>query len=201
MTKMRDKIRRQLRQLFLHPAVYMAMWAIPFAAHVAGDASSSRPSFGLAVASLASLCAQVIADVLVFSVLKPWRHPRRASDNNSGARAESRGRGGGRGNGGFVPCWPSLSVVVGASSRAAGRTRDQMLVDIRAARLRRDSELAERWMLRRAKAAAAAPSPRDWWDVRLGSLDEWDHEDDGDEDEDGDLGLDMKRPPPVAPRA
>lgn len=189
MTKMRDKIRRQLGQLFIYPAVYIVVWLIPFVSQTADSASLNRPSFGLAVASLASLCVQGVADALVFSLLeKPWRYPRRVTSDHGvllwwwsiGGGGRGRGQGAGRsGSSSFMPCWPVLSTVDGHPSSGAGRTRDEMLMDSRAARLRRDDELAERRMLRRTEPGSAETRPREWWDVHLGNLDSWDNDDVG----------------------
>ncbi|PHH82170.1 hypothetical protein CDD82_6792 [Ophiocordyceps australis] len=149
----RDKTRRQLRQLFIYPGVYIVVWLVPFVSHVAGDDSS----FVLVLASLISLCAQGIADALVFSVLeKPWRHARR----NSAAAATSW----------CLRLWrPGRGVgeVSGASTAVkVGRTREEMLVDSRVATRRREEELAERRLLQ----LAPPRRQREWWDVHLADL-------------------------------
>lgn len=163
MSQMRDKIRRQLRQLFIYPAVYIFAWLIPFIMR----ASGYKPSFALALASLASLCAHGIADALVFSILeKPWRHPRHVAGGSGPLSSWWSGSAGRRGR----------ARADGHLSGGPGRTRDEMHVDGRAARFRRDEELAERRVLRRPDPGAAEPS-RDWWDVRLGRLDGWEDDD------------------------
>ncbi|PHH59620.1 hypothetical protein CDD81_2805 [Ophiocordyceps australis] len=156
MGRTRDKIRRQLRQLFIYPGVYIVVWLVPFVSHIVGDDSS----FVLVLASLVSLCAQGIADVLVFSVLeKPWRHPRRNS-----AEATSW----------CTQLWrPGRAVgeVSGAGSAVkVGRTREEMMVDSRVARRRREEELAERRLLQ----MAPTPHRREWWDVHLADVNESD---------------------------
>jgi len=69
-------IRRQLRQLFIYPAVYVLMWSVPFAAHcmVYSDYYSAHPVFGLSVVSTACLGLQAGVDCALFSWReKPWR--------------------------------------------------------------------------------------------------------------------------------
>lgn len=179
MDKTRDKIGRQLRQLFLYPAVYMVVWLSPLISHVvdADDGSASfgdRRSFVLAIASIASLSVQGIADALLFSVLeKPWRRPRAADDPPSSpalwlARC--------------VPWWLAGSPADGGgggrvTTANVGHSREEMLVDSRVARRRRDQELAERRLLQLAAQPAVSPA-RDWWDVRLESFDELVEDDD-----------------------
>ncbi|KJZ77806.1 hypothetical protein HIM_02983 [Hirsutella minnesotensis 3608] len=188
MIKSRAKMRRQLRQLFIYPAVYIAVWFIPFVMHVAGDDDHSEPHMGLAAASLASLCLHGTADALVFSILeKPWRHPRKPRGSGGGTLFSGAGFGFGHGGGGgfawgggeagggrgfmrtWSVSWPARLSADGGTTSNAGRTRDEMLVDSRAARRRRrHEEIAER----RAPRRSLGTSVRDWWDVRLESVDE-----------------------------
>ncbi|KAJ6444946.1 GPR1-like protein [Purpureocillium lavendulum] len=148
----RDKIRRSLRQLFIYPAVYTAVWLVPYVSHITG-ADRRRAPFGLVMAAVTSLCLQGLVDAVVFCVMeKPWRHPRRPD-----APASS--------------CWilrrlagsPGSYSPEGKTAVKVGRTREEMLVDSRIARRRRDEELAER----RLQRGAARPARREWWDTPL----------------------------------
>ncbi|KND87185.1 G protein-coupled receptor GPR1 [Tolypocladium ophioglossoides CBS 100239] len=148
MAQTRDKIRRQIRQLFIYPVVNMLVWIVPFINHVIPERKSS---FGLVFAGLVSLCLQGIADSLVFSILeKPWRHPRPAK----GSRWRS-----------WCVAWPGQRSADGTTANV-GRTREEMLVDSRIARRRHDEELAERRRLQ----LAAHTARREWWDVPLESV-------------------------------
>ncbi|GJN80335.1 hypothetical protein PLIIFM63780_003861 [Purpureocillium lilacinum] len=148
----RDKIRRSLRQLFIYPAVYTAVWLVPYVSHMMG-ADRRKSPFSVVIGSVASMCLQGVADALVFCIMeKPWRHPRRAD-----APASS--------------CWilrrlagaPGAYGPEGKTAAKVGRTREEMLVDSRIARRRRDEELAERRLTR----GAARPARREWWDTPL----------------------------------
>lgn len=74
----RDKARRQLRLLFIYPAVYACVWVFPFVSDVIGyDEHHSHSQYWILVASLVSLCAQGLADTIVFCFReRPWRHVR-----------------------------------------------------------------------------------------------------------------------------
>ncbi|OLN89641.1 G protein-coupled receptor GPR1-like protein 2 [Colletotrichum chlorophyti] len=71
MTKMRDKVRRQLRMLFAYPLVYTLIWAIPFAAHIAhwGDPEDPGP-FVAVLLSLLSLSMQGLVNSWVFCAIE-----------------------------------------------------------------------------------------------------------------------------------
>ena len=143
----RNKIRRQLGQLFIYPLVYMLGWTLPFASHVTAT-REGKSSFGLVMASQISLCSQGWVDALVFLVLeKPWLH-----------QGEARGRHH------SLP-WPSYQAYTGQKSRA-GRTKDEMVVEGRIARQRRDDELAERRIQQHAHGER-----REWWDLDFGAID------------------------------
>ncbi|RDA89448.1 hypothetical protein CP532_6112 [Ophiocordyceps camponoti-leonardi (nom. inval.)] len=143
MDKTRDKVRRHLRLLFIYPVVYTGLWTVPFICHIV-----SRPehgeSFGLTLASIASLSLQGTADALVFTMVeKPWRLPGRA-------RARR---------------WLRRSNEGAATHTHAGRNRDEMRFDSRVARRRREGELAAERLLRRM-TKQSADRIREWWDVR-----------------------------------
>ncbi|KAI9152141.1 G protein-coupled receptor GPR1 [Paramyrothecium foliicola] len=149
MTETRTKIRRQLRQLFIYPLVYLAVWFIPFVSHIKGEDSNGSPHV-LAMVSLLSLCFQGTANALVFSVKeKPWRHPGR---HTKGCH------------------WRSWSKYNGQEyvNPNVGRTREEMLVDGRIARRRRDEELAERQLQHLTRRR----TNRDWWECLQDSVDD-----------------------------
>ncbi|PNY23708.1 G protein-coupled receptor GPR1 [Tolypocladium capitatum] len=156
MAKTRHKIRRQIRQLFIYPVVYILVWVMPFINHVTHERGSS---FALVLAAIVSLSLQGIANSLVFSILeKPWRHPRRAKGSYRRF---------------WCATWPGQRSADGAAANV-GRTREEMLVDSRIARRRRDEELTERRGWRAPHAAA-----REWWDVPLESWENLEALDDG----------------------
>ncbi|KAI2635075.1 G protein-coupled glucose receptor regulating Gpa2-domain-containing protein [Xylaria nigripes] len=151
----RDKVQRQMRLLFIYPAIYMLTWVAPFVAHVyryddvyavpsrsiennattfsAGSGSGrhddiivSTEPISLRLVSMASLCIGAAVDCCFFSTWeRPWRHLR----------------------GGF---WEGLAMrlrinrLCGAGSGertgGPGRSRDERVADERAARTRRDRE-------------------------------------------------------------
>ncbi|KAG6017461.1 hypothetical protein E4U43_001146 [Claviceps pusilla] len=155
MPRVRDKIRRQLGQLFVYPLVYMTGWLIPFISHVVGDHTTGRP-FWLVAASLISLCTQGLADSAVFLMMeKPWRYWSR-DDVTAWC------------------CfwWSKQSCMKGTGSKV-GRTREEMLIDGSIARRRRELERVE-GMLR---FADRGPNSRDWWDHSLVEIDESTNED------------------------
>ncbi|UNI16802.1 G protein-coupled receptor gpr1 [Purpureocillium takamizusanense] len=155
----RDKIRRSLRQLFIYPAVYTAVWIVPYVSFLMG-ADRRKAPFGMVMASVTSMCLQGVADALVFCVMeKPWRHPRRADAPASSCWILRRLAGATAGAPGAYVYGPE-----GSSAAKVGRTREEMLVDSRIARRRRDEELAER---RLQRCAAVRPARREWWDTPL----------------------------------
>ncbi|KAL0930331.1 plasma membrane g protein coupled receptor that interacts with the heterotrimeric g protein a [Colletotrichum truncatum] len=74
MTKTRDKIRRQLRLLFVYPIVYILIWAVPFVAHVMRwDNPDETGPFAVVLLSLVSLSIQGLVNACLFcAVEKPW---------------------------------------------------------------------------------------------------------------------------------
>lgn len=135
MSDTRAKIRHQLRLLFIYPLVYTIIWILPFTSHILtwSDDDDSVP-FGILVAALVSLCIQGAVNSLLFSVWeKPWRHVR----GDRGARGLRVGKG---------------PVV--------GRTRDEMMVDGRIARVRLGVEIEER-----RRREGGGKGSRYWWDV------------------------------------
>ncbi|KAK3306726.1 G protein-coupled glucose receptor regulating Gpa2-domain-containing protein [Chaetomium strumarium] len=165
-TKQREKTVRQLRALFAYPLVYIIVWLFPFVSHVLrydddGDGDGPAP-FWLLVLGIISLCVQGAVDCALFMAREtPWRY--------------AQGRG----------FWLSLrrrwawclggwwcSGDDGGSGSRAGRTREEMLVDGRLARKRREEEMVvERDTVRSRMGDGGRARGREWWEV---------HEDYGD---------------------
>jgi G protein-coupled receptor GPR1 len=147
MYQARTKIRRQLRQLFIYPIVYLAVWLVPFVAHIRGS-DTGTPTV-LAMVSLLSLCIQGTANAAVFCIKeKPWRHPDKQATGNHGF-------------------WCRYHSQEGVNPNV-GRTREEMLVEGRIARRRRDEELAER----RLPSFSHNNATRDWWQQMQDSVDD-----------------------------
>ncbi|KAK0620485.1 G protein-coupled glucose receptor regulating Gpa2-domain-containing protein [Immersiella caudata] len=148
----RDKIRRQLRALFAYPLVYLIIWVFPFVSHVMGYDDAVRPGdpFWLLILGIISLCVQGTVDCALFAAReKPWRHARRGFWK----AVTSKLFGGWKEN-----VWGDFG--------AAGRTREEMMVDGRLARQRRDGEIVAEQCLR-ASVPFARKGVREWWDVDL----------------------------------
>jgi G protein-coupled receptor GPR1 len=157
MIRTRDKIRRQLRFLFIYPLVYIGMWIVPFVSHVLqyDDKFAANPPFGLSCATIIFLCSQAAVDCWLFSTReKPWRHI--PGDDGS--------------------FWGSLrfwSGWKGIRKRRAvygpGKTRDEMVREARVAYRRRDEELAQRRMelqLGPRVESGGLRGEREWWENR-----------------------------------
>ncbi|KAK2012814.1 family A G protein-coupled receptor-like protein [Colletotrichum eremochloae] len=99
MTKTRDKIRRQLRLLFVYPLVYILIWALPFVAHVMRwDNPEDSGPFAVVLLSLVSLSIQGLVNSCLFcAVEKPWidrrARYRRAPSKSGRDKDEIRGTG------------------------------------------------------------------------------------------------------------
>lgn len=157
MLRTRDKIRRQLRFLFIYPLVYIGMWILPFVSNILqyDDKFAVNPPFGLSCITTICICSQAAVDCWLFSTReKPWRHIPGS-------------------NGGF---WSSLKFWAGwdgvrerTARTGPGKTRDEMVREARAAYQRRDEELAAR---RGGLAAPKGHTPilpskkmgRSWWE-------------------------------------
>ncbi|KAI0011239.1 G protein-coupled glucose receptor regulating Gpa2-domain-containing protein [Xylariaceae sp. FL0662B] len=146
----RERPHRQLRLLFVYPAIYMLTWIAPFVSHVLRYddtyADQHRAPLALRVVSIASLGVGAAVDCCFFSAWeKPWLHLR----------------------GGF---WEGLALRLRVRSRArrrgGGRTGDERFVDARTAQVRRQQENLHN--MSEAAAARFRPhqnTPREWWDV------------------------------------
>ncbi|CZR63496.1 related to G protein-coupled receptor [Phialocephala subalpina] len=155
MIRTRDKIRRQLRFLFIYPLVYIGMWILPFASHVLqyDDRFATNPPFGLTCVTTVCISCQAAVDCWLFSTReKPWRQIPGT-------------------DGSF---WASLKLWSGwggmgkpRGTHGPGKTREEMVREARAAYQRRDEELAQRRTLTDL-SATAGESPRrggrSWWE-------------------------------------
>lgn len=146
----RERLRRQLRYLFVYPAVYLCIWVFPFANDLAifDQSMQKHPSYWLILCSLISLSIQGLADSLVFFAReKPWRHLR----------------------GGF---WESLGLdfvknLKFSLRKDSGRTREEMFNDSQRARFRREEELELENETRDSPEGRRSPAAGDkhWWDA------------------------------------
>lgn len=152
----RDKIRRQLRSLFAYPLVYILVWVFPFVSHVMKYDDSVRPGDPewLLILGIISLCGQGTVNCALFTFReRPWRQAR----------------------GGFwESLWKRLRLFDSDVSNwgLAGRTQEEMLVDGKLARKRRDEEEAfEREQRERLGhqgiKTADTRAVKDWWDLEF----------------------------------
>ncbi|KAK9778620.1 putative G-protein coupled receptors family 1 profile domain-containing protein [Seiridium cardinale] len=144
--KSRDKMNRQLRLLFVYPAIYVVAWIAPFISQVyrlENSSSEGMPQpYGVFIVSIASLCIGAAVDCCFYSAWeKPWRHMKC----------------------GF---WEGLATRLKLKHRndKGGRSKDEERRDATAALDRRNVERADREAaaLERARIARA---PREWWDL------------------------------------
>lgn len=151
-TRSRQRLRRQLRSLFVYPAVYTCIWLFPFVNDLAifnRSVQKHAPPW-LALCSLVSLSIQGLANSVLFCAReKPWRQLR----------------------GGF---WESLGLdfLKGWSCslrKDSGRTREEMFNDGQQARSRRDEELElEQEILRGPEVRRPVRAgSKNWWDADL----------------------------------
>ncbi|KAF7554539.1 hypothetical protein G7Z17_g2832 [Cylindrodendrum hubeiense] len=137
LVKTRETIRRQLRLVLIYPIAYIAMWVLPFVVHL--TSYDKGAPFPMRMVSISCLCLQGFVDALIFSLKeKPWLHTRRLGH-------------------GF--CWTQRGHNNGMNTNA-GRTRDEMMIDGRLAKERRDRELADR---RQDPQISRKVTP-EWWD-------------------------------------
>jgi G protein-coupled receptor GPR1 len=147
----RDKIRRQLRALFVYPLLYLVIWIFPLVNQAYGYTRNqpvNRPGWVL-MCSLASLAIQGAADSAVFTAKeKPWQHV---------------------GGEGF---WGSMrrGWWWRRGDKGAGRTREEMLVEVRIARARRRQEMRDEMGGGEKKRGEGEKKRgegerRHWWDL------------------------------------
>ena len=155
MVRTRDKIRRQLRFLFIYPLVYIGMWVVPFVSHVLqyDDRFVTNPPFGLSCAATIFVCSQAAVDCWLFSTReKPWK----SIPGNDGSFWGSLRFWSGR------KCVSKRKLVHGP-----GKTRDEMIREARVAYRRRDEELAQRRIdsgLGPGSGSGTQKGEREWWE-------------------------------------
>ncbi|KAM0250110.1 hypothetical protein ACHAP5_002427 [Fusarium lateritium] len=143
--KSREKILRQLRLLFIYPIVYVVIWTLPFIVQLTGYGKGAP--YGMRLASIVFLSLHGFADALVFSLKeKPWRHSQAFKLIH-------------------LRFWKRQQEAPDVGARV-GRTREEMTLDSRFAKKRREQEQAEWEMNRQSgqdtrKASSTAP---EWWD-------------------------------------
>ena len=156
----RDRIRRQLRSLFVYPLAYIIVWVFPFVSHLLhtdNPIQGNEPAWLLAI-SIISLCSQGAVDCGLFlGRERPWRY---ASDQDKGIDWWSCLGWGGRGG------WERRGERWGDGGEGVGRSREEALVDGRLARERREGEIVSE--VERAAARGKGRElerPREWWEV------------------------------------
>lgn len=137
----RDKIRRQLRSLFVYPLLYLVTWIFPLVNQVYGFTDDSPRPPWILILSLVSLAVQGAADSAVFTAReKPWRY--------------TAGEG----------FWVSFKGGWwGGRADGVGRMREEMSVEVRIARARREAEMMDEVGGRKRRHGAQR---RHWWDVK-----------------------------------
>ncbi|TRX99047.1 hypothetical protein FHL15_000389 [Xylaria flabelliformis] len=184
----RDRMQRQLRLLFVYPAIYTLTWIAPFVAHACRyydispslNKTNNNPNamtFGttasryhqepqaLRIISAASLCIGAAVDCGFFSAWeRPWQHLRGGFWENLALR---------------LRVHRLLGNGLGLGEHGPGRNRDERVADERAARTRRARE-REEMAARRSSSNGAGGSEggiptagtrsqvgrrREWWDV------------------------------------
>jgi G protein-coupled receptor GPR1 len=130
--------RRQLRSLLAYPLVYIVTWLFPFISHLLHTDEPVRgtePRW-LLVVSIISLCSQGAVDCVLFVVReRPWRY------GDQRIRTWGQGRGGG--------------------DDGVGRSREEVLVDGRLARERREGEVLSE---RERVGSKGVKGGREWWE-------------------------------------
>ncbi|KAH7143753.1 G protein-coupled glucose receptor regulating Gpa2-domain-containing protein [Dactylonectria macrodidyma] len=140
MVKTRETIRKQLRLVLIYPFAYIVVWVVPFIVHLT-NYDKGAP-FPMRVVSISCLCLHGFVDALIFSLKeKPWLQIRRRR-----RRLLSR-------------CWIGRENSDGMHTNA-GRTREEMLIDGRLAKERRDREMADR----EQELQPSRNRPAEWWD-------------------------------------
>lgn len=151
-SRTRGQLRRQLRYLFLYPAVYACIWVFPFISDMSiyNKSLQEHGPFWVLLCSLISLSVQGLANSLVFYIReKPWRHLRGSFRENVRLR--------------YFKEWDFTL------RKDSGRTREEMFKDSQRARSRRDEEL-ERENEYRGSCAGKLPRNsgiRNWWDADM----------------------------------
>ncbi|TGO66853.1 hypothetical protein BELL_0930g00020 [Botrytis elliptica] len=165
MIRTREKIRRQLRFLFIYPLVYLGMWTVPFVFHILqfNDNLAVNPPFAINLLATVFICAQGAVDCWLFSTReKPWKHIPGTDGTFFGS----------------LKFWV---IFFGKGKErqghGPGKTRNEMAREARQAYKRRDQELAQRRFEAQAGNGVVMErgrGDRSWWDVegadRLGTV-------------------------------
>ncbi|KAG4030811.1 hypothetical protein MFRU_011g02630 [Monilinia fructicola] len=156
MIRTREKIRRQLRFLFIYPLVYLGMWIIPFISHILqfNDDLAVNPPFALSALTTICVCAQGAVDCWLFSTReKPWKHIPGTDGTFFGS----------------LKFWV---IFCGKGKErqghGPGKTRNEMAREARQAYKRRDEELAQRRFEAQTGSGIVGErgrGDRSWWDV------------------------------------
>lgn len=153
--QIRQKIRQQLRFLFIYPLAYMAMWILPFVSHVLqyDEYFAASPPFILSAFVTIVLTSQSAVDCWIFNAReRPWEHLNMTEkkgmlgqgldilrDLTSGRRTSSQ-------------IWGSV-----------GKSRAAMTAEATLAYRRRDEEVAAR-ASEMSSTGRNEGRERSWWD-------------------------------------
>ncbi|KAJ4387106.1 G protein-coupled receptor gpr1 [Gnomoniopsis smithogilvyi] len=152
-SRTRDRIRRQLRLLFIYPAVYACVWIFPFASDITKFKTpvNQHDPLWMLVLSLVSLTVQGLCDTVVFcSRERPWKHMR---DGFWKSFAMD-----------FLKGWKF------SGRKDSGRTREERFNEGARARSRRDEEMDRETEFSKSPGGRmpATGGAVDWWDVEEG---------------------------------
>lgn len=154
MQSTRERIRKQLRFLFIYPLVYLGMWTIPFVNHCLQYIeryAEVGPPFPIACLAVVCICSQGAVDCWLFSSREqPWKHIPDSDKTFLGGLK-------------FWKNWHASALPVnifagGVSRRGSGKSRGEMSIDARRAYIRRDEEMAAR------RANSESKRKSHWWD-------------------------------------
>lgn len=166
--KTRERIRRQLRFMFIYPLVYITMWIVPFVSHVLQyqDRYAINPPYVLIAISLIFINCQCAVDAWLFSTReKPWRQ----IPETEGGFWES------------LRFWEASWGLPHSIHRRqsgglgnAGRSKAEMAAEAKRAYRRRDEEAAaaikEKLVADPQPGIQRTPTRKDWWDNDLQPL-------------------------------
>lgn len=143
----RERIRRQLRSLFVYPLIYVLTWLFPLINQVYGHIGMSKPLWMLCL-SVVGFSVQGFANTVVFaSREKPWRHT---------------------GMNGFLVAVRVKLLGGPTTGQSGGQTRDERMIDAQTARIRRDGEIMDETDAAVTTAKTSQQSKgiiRNWWDA------------------------------------
>lgn len=158
----REKIRRQLRYLFIYPLFYIGMWVMPFILNVLQYRAkfATDPPFALSCVATIFMSAQPIVECWLFSTReKPWRHMLGPSTTFLGSLK-------------FWSGWGEY-VERKRAVEGPGKSQGEMARDANNAFARRDEEAAERRSeqesliaMREREAVKLGTEGPGWWDHR-----------------------------------